>query len=291
MKVLKKIAAPFIAIGRWIKETAWVQPLLIVGCVFAIIFSIPSITKAIQDATKETDIDWYAVKQLSLDGTAKGTSEVDKFLEDYNNAQNAWSDGKFDEAREAMSKYGSEDRFILFFVQSDCSGCEDTQEAFSYLSDNWDSLINNETDNEGKTIKYADFSYVSIIADEEVKDNDDYKKKNPFEYLYGNGNFYSFVYDAIDAGKTSNYYRFGTESSTIKTNLENIVTTDSASGSFSANFQTPMIVEFNLTETNKSQYIIANVFYKTVGDDVYERSEFLVDMWKRKGVFSDNGKE
>ena len=52
-----------------------------------------------------------------------------------------------------------------------------------------------------------------------------------------------------------------------------------------------MIVEFNLTETNKSQYIIANVFYKTVGDDVYERSEFLVDMWKRKGVFSDNGKE
>ena len=127
--------------------------------------------------------------------------------------------------------------------------------------------------------------------DEEVEDNDDYKKKNPFEYLYGNGNFYSFVYDAIDAGKTSNYYRFGTESSTIKTNLENIVTTDSASGSFSANFQTPMIVEFNLTETNKSQYIIANVFYKTVGDDVYERSEFLVDMWKRKGVFSDNGKE
>ena len=113
MKVLKKIAAPFIAIGRWIKETAWVQPLLIVGCVFAIIFSIPSITKAIQDATKETDIDWYAVKQLSLDGTAKGTSEVDKFLEDYNNAQNAWSNGKFDEAREAMSKYGSEDRFIL----------------------------------------------------------------------------------------------------------------------------------------------------------------------------------
>ena len=120
MKVLKKIAAPFIAIGRWIKETAWVQPLLIVGCVFAIIFSIPSITKAIQDATKETDIDWYAVKQLSLDGTAKGSSEVDKFLEDYNNAQNAWSNGKFDEAREAMSKYGSEDRFILFFVQSDC---------------------------------------------------------------------------------------------------------------------------------------------------------------------------
>ena len=205
MKVLKKIAAPFIAIGRWIKETAWVQPLLIVGCVFAIIFSIPSITKAIQDATKETDIDWYAVKQLSLDGTAKGSSEVDKFLEDYNNAQNAWSNGKFDEAREAMSKYGSEDRFILFFVQSDCSGCEDTQEAFSYLSDNWDSLINNETDNNGNTIKYADFSYVSIIADEEVKDNDDYKKKNPFEYLYGNGNFYSFVYDAIDAGKTSNY--------------------------------------------------------------------------------------
>ena len=44
MKVLKILATPFIAIWRWIKETAWVQPLLIVGLIFGIIFSIPSIT-------------------------------------------------------------------------------------------------------------------------------------------------------------------------------------------------------------------------------------------------------
>ena len=44
MNILRKIATPFVAIWRWIKETAWVQPLLIVGIIFAIIFSIPSIT-------------------------------------------------------------------------------------------------------------------------------------------------------------------------------------------------------------------------------------------------------
>ena len=41
MKILKVIATPFVALWRWIKETAWVQPLLIVGCIFAVIFSIP----------------------------------------------------------------------------------------------------------------------------------------------------------------------------------------------------------------------------------------------------------
>jgi hypothetical protein len=45
MKVLKAIGDFFVRIWRWIKETAWVQPLLIVGAIFAIIFSIPYFTK------------------------------------------------------------------------------------------------------------------------------------------------------------------------------------------------------------------------------------------------------
>ena len=47
MVVLRAIGKFFARIGRWIKETAWVQPLLIVGGIFAIIFSIPYIVKGV----------------------------------------------------------------------------------------------------------------------------------------------------------------------------------------------------------------------------------------------------
>lgn len=281
----KKFASPFVAVGRWVKDTAWVQPLLIVGVIFGIIFSIPSISKAIQEATAETDIEWYALKQLSLDGTADKNSAADTFFEDYVKAQEYWSENNHDEARNVMKKYSNEDRFILFFVQSDCSTCEDTQEAAEYLVDNWDALINNET-----SATYMGFSYQSIICDQIVENNEQYETRKPFEYLYGNSNYYQFIYDANTAGTKSNYYRFGTESSTIKSNLENLVKLDEASQTFSSNFQTPMIVEINLTEDNKSEYIISNILYKLIGDDVYERSEFLVKLWKRKDVFSDTGK-
>ena len=40
MVVLRAIGNFFARIGRWIRDTAWVQPLLIVGGIFAIIFSM-----------------------------------------------------------------------------------------------------------------------------------------------------------------------------------------------------------------------------------------------------------
>ena len=40
MVVLRAIGGFFARIGRWIKETAWIQPLLIVGAIFAVIFAI-----------------------------------------------------------------------------------------------------------------------------------------------------------------------------------------------------------------------------------------------------------
>ena len=69
MNVLKKLGTPFVALWRWIKETAWVQPLLIVGVIFAIIFSIPSITSWVQSWDFGDDkYNWLENKQLSLEG-------------------------------------------------------------------------------------------------------------------------------------------------------------------------------------------------------------------------------
>ena len=49
MKILRAIGHFFAKIGRWIANTAWVQPLLIVGGIFAIIFSIPYIKRGFEN--------------------------------------------------------------------------------------------------------------------------------------------------------------------------------------------------------------------------------------------------
>ena len=55
MVVLRAIGGFFARIGRWIKETAWIQPLLIVGAIFAVIFSIPHIIKGVSSWFDESD--------------------------------------------------------------------------------------------------------------------------------------------------------------------------------------------------------------------------------------------
>ena len=55
MFVLRAIGRFFAKIGRWIRDTAWVQPLLIVGGIFAIIFSIPKIVEVVEKAGEESN--------------------------------------------------------------------------------------------------------------------------------------------------------------------------------------------------------------------------------------------
>ena len=89
MKVLRAIGAFFARIGRWIKETAWIQPLLIVGAIFAVIFAIPHIIDGVKGWFDESDAanKYFAKYQLSLEnadvipeGKHTGTSEVDTFF-------------------------------------------------------------------------------------------------------------------------------------------------------------------------------------------------------------------
>ena len=87
MKVLSAIGAFFARIGRWIKETAWIQPLLIVGAIFAVIFAIPHIIDGVKGWFDESDAanKYFAKYQLSLkdaditgEGKFVGSSKVDE---------------------------------------------------------------------------------------------------------------------------------------------------------------------------------------------------------------------
>src|SRR5574344_597516 len=123
MIVLRAIGNFFVKIWNWIKNTAWVQPLLIVGAIFAVIFSIPSITSWVQSiaANWNSSDQFYADRKVTLYGGEK--SDAYKLFDDVYN--------------EEASKY--ENKFFLVFVSSSCSACESCMDGFKVLNDNWNS--------------------------------------------------------------------------------------------------------------------------------------------------------
>ncbi len=68
MIILKAIGAFFVKIWRWIKDTAWVQPLLIVGAIFAVIFSIPYITDWANSFNLTSTNSFYNAQKRNLEG-------------------------------------------------------------------------------------------------------------------------------------------------------------------------------------------------------------------------------
>ncbi|MFA7700859.1 MAG: hypothetical protein WCX85_03200 [Bacilli bacterium] len=126
MKILKAIGALFVRIGHWIKDTAWVQPLLIVGAIFAVIFSIPSITGWIEGLAEDarSSEKYYQKYQRSLAGGE--TSEADKLIADI-------QDG------DAKSTIG--EKFFLVFVSEDCQACKESKEAFEELEKRWTGTL------------------------------------------------------------------------------------------------------------------------------------------------------
>lgn len=127
MKVLRAIGAFFAKIGRWIANTAWIQPLLIVGGIFGIIFSIPYIKQGIENAQKDTtdhDYAYYQGKALNLEIGKK----ADKLLGYLENEE-------FELINKEFGK-----KFFLTFVKKDCAYCKEAVEGYKYLEANYKSL-------------------------------------------------------------------------------------------------------------------------------------------------------
>ena len=127
MKILRVIGAFFVKIGRWIANTAWVQPLLIVGGIFGIIFSIPYIKKAIEDAQVDnTDYKYLYYSERSLSLTEGG--RLDTLL---GYLENFEGEG----VKEKIKKeYGTQ--FMLAFVQKECPNCKECVEGFQWFAKN-----------------------------------------------------------------------------------------------------------------------------------------------------------
>ncbi len=228
MKVLRAIGGFFAKIGRWIRDTAWVQPLLIVGGIFAIIFSIPSITKWVQGWFKSGDA---AVSFYKNNG--------------YMSLTNGESDGKDSDAYKLLSfifddnaqkdygKYG--EKFFVTFVQEENSGSETIYKGWEAAKKNWGTTAGFQRvkDKQGNVISEAgEFKMYTIFIDE--KNDDD---ENIFWKLMDD----EFASEFAELSSLENPYK----SNNTSVSYEGIANSGSTDISGSATFSAPTTFLFD----------------------------------------------
>ena len=184
-KVLRVIGGFFAKIGRWIANTAWVQPLLIVGGIFAVIFSIPYIKDAIdraQPVPPDEAVLFYKNRAISLDGAYTedgntGTSNADVLFDklmDFTVADQQW----------IKDNYG--DKFFLTFATESCPNCKTSIDGYNTLSDNFATwglnssfrlytIMMDTTDSDGHYLAKSLFEHHQPLLDDIVGEYAEYE--------------------------------------------------------------------------------------------------------------------
>jgi len=274
MVVLKAIGRFFARIGRWIRDTAWVQPLLIVGGIFAIIFSIPYLTNWVKSWFSEGDAAtaYYEKNELSWKGVEDSKSGVDrlfKYLENYNTASEA-----------DKKKFG--DKFFINFVQDGCEGCKSNYEGYKVLQNNWGS-----SEFKFESGKEEKLKMFNIFIDECNDDDKEYF----LEYISGDKSTCRYSDFFFEASQLKNHYMYNVNGG------ENYYET--VFGSEDA-FQSPITILIDFTFEGDEGYEIGDmgateIFYTIAGkdgangsDSAWAKARSIWDCWNHTGNFSAN---
>lgn len=264
MFILRAIGRFFARIGRWIKETAWVQPLLIVGGIFAIIFSIPYLTKWVKSWFNDDSAaqKYYSSKKVSLKNAEDHKSDVDA-LYDYLTAYS--ESGKVEET--GKKKFG--EKFFLTLVQENCANCDDRYGAFKALEENWGKGSFEE-------LKGETFKFHTIYVDTKNSDGD-----NLFEDVYERSNVSNMFEETISymAGEYSDHpYKDNCDDSTTYiSNLNNLADRE--------NISTPTTFLIDLTDKAPdwtSPFGVREVLFSfngTNGSDDIAKARTLRNAW------------
>jgi len=275
MKILRAIGAFFAKIGRWIANTAWIQPLLIVGGIFAVIFSIPYIKTAIENAQIDnTDYDYLYYKNCSLDLKENGRAEK---LFSYLDTKN------YEEINKEFGK-----KFFFTFVKADCADCKSGVAGFKNFASNFSTW---DLDHE--------FKLYSILVD--VKDDEDDKIYLAKEILKENTQFLNDITEAYGEESTSGQYALYKNKESIKSSYtKNLKDLSDAMLETSAGLVTPMtfLYDYDKVQENPSYFnatcITAVLFNyeglineSDVNNDV-TKGQVLRDCWSYQNLFDPN---
>lgn len=275
MKLFRAIGRFFAKIGRWIANTAWVQPLLIVGGIFAIIFSIPYIKKGIEGLINNgTDYEyvWYGEHALDLyeNGAADRLLGYLEFFDDENEEK-------------IRQEFGS--KFLLTFVQQSCQNCKDGVEGY----------------NNAYASGYCpDFKLFSILVDK----MDDQGKEYLAQPIYSKHT--GLFEDLVE------YYGESAEDYPLYNNLANkgkksvvdtMISTSSAldvASTSEEGLETPMTFMIDLDKYDEGYYGvngITQLFYNYIDFDLSNSTNastkgmVIRDLWHYEGVFDPNYEE
>ena len=265
MFILRAIGRFFARIGRWIKDTAWIQPLLIVGGIFAIIFSIPYLTKWVKSWFNETSASekYYSSKKVSLKNAEDHKSDVDSlfdYLLSYGDTKVASEEGK--------KKFG--EKFFLALVQENCTNCDERYGAFKAIEENWGKGSFSELEKET-------FKMHTIYVDSKNSSGD-----NLFEDVYDRPEVTEFFENTVsymngDAGTDHPYKDNCGDSTSYVSNVKNLTDRE--------NISTPTIMLIDLTGKRPdwtSTYGVRECIFSfngTDGSDNMAKARTLRDCW------------
>ena len=270
MKVLSAIGGFFARIGRWIKETAWIQPLLIVGAIFAVIFAIPHIIDGVKGWFDESDAanKYFAKYQLALDKAdqGKGESEVDTFFTYLENR----------EEDNIKSKYG--ERFFVAFVTKDNATCKDLYGGLKMFQDKWAD----KKEGEFKGLA-GEFKLITIYTDTVSEADESVNLFNEvwvnhielFEDLGRNGYLAKTYYAQNKNYTDDNYINSFIGSSDTK----------------SCPMSAPLVMYFDFSDgnliENKRIVGLSDVIFSVDGSSDLEKARTLRNCWAHKDMFGE----
>lgn len=267
MKALKVIGNFFVKIWRWIKETAWVQPLLIVGAIFAVIFSIPYFTNWINDFGFGSSNAYYASYQYSLEGEVKDqddVSQADKLTNALYDGSDFYGDLTADRKSAIISQYG--EKFFVAYVSKSCTECESARPAFDILTNGWDSTYTISDDRQ--------FKMCTIFTDEESStDDDDVNSLTAFQrYLDNHKDFFECAGGRMGDDQTPYRYNAGLESSSDY---------DSFTNADHDSFKTPtvLLIDFSAEAEALGRMGVSEIIFGVSGDNSYAKATLLQNMW------------
>ena len=291
MNILKAIGAFFQRIWRWIMETAWVQPLLIVGGIFGIIFSIPKFTSWAQKLSVSAGDSYYTSFKISLEGEGRdngaydtGADKITSVIAEFSNFDNEF--GSYEEFLASYKSNGADgkkasgnptsypEKFFIAYVGKDCAACDTAQGGFETLQERWGESF---TAKDGRS-----FALYTIFADDTSSNDDDYDTdddKKPFcRYLdkFG-GNPVDFF---SKAGGRLEETPYKSNMSISESYYEHVETADRQ------NFDTPTIflIDFSREAFELGRPGISEAIFGVSGETDYAKATLLMNMWNHTDV-------
>jgi hypothetical protein len=248
----------FGGLWNWIKETAWVQPLLIVGSIFAIIFSIPTITEWVNGIAESINSpeSYYRNFQKTLEG--EEDSDAQKLIDSMMD-----NDDEFGE------------KFMVAFVQVTCQFCKEAQPAFKELVENTSRYYGTqESDSISEVTKdqFGTFKFYTIFIDETYDFPED-TTTTPFErFLQRNS---AFLERTAEVARNSPFK--------VNNQLSEAQIDILESGESNA-ISTPTVIMYDLSD-NSPEEGISELLISVPGANFYDKAVTLSDAWMHRNLF------